>query len=257
MDLTEYRSSHRKKQTPRHPWESARATIMLQLLRRHGLVNKAPLIDVGSGDGFVLQYLHTHQVASTYAGIDTGYTDISIKNEIESGIPDSIQLVSNWEELKTPITEPVNILAMDVLEHIEHDEAFLKSLINQVQNGSILLITVPGDPALFGAHDRHLGHYRRYTRESLRAICKSAGWNVVADGGFFQSLWMIRNIQGKKDEPTGSKQFFAVENWNKSAFITGIIHSLLLLDYAISQFLARFGLKTPTLSLYLICKKPL
>jgi 2-polyprenyl-3-methyl-5-hydroxy-6-metoxy-1,4-benzoquinol methylase len=256
MDLTEYQSSPRKKQTPRHPWETARASIALQLLRKYGLGKTSSLVDMGSGDGFVLQYLSEHQVAATYLGIDIGYKDKALKKEIESGMPETIQLVSDWEEIQTPISTPVSILAMDVLEHIERDEAFLKTLINQVQHGSILLITVPSDPSLFGSHDRQLGHFRRYTKESLRAVCASAGWTLIADGGFFQSLWIVRTLQGKNHQ-TGSKKFFAVENWNKPALLTNMIQSLLLLDYAVSQFLTRFGLKTPTLSLYLICKKSL
>jgi hypothetical protein len=78
-------------------------------------------------------------------------------------------LVSSIEEYQA--TEPFDcVISTDVLEHIEDDRlAFLK-MLETIAPGGIALVTVPAGPWLFGYHDESLGHYRRYTRASLRRI---------------------------------------------------------------------------------------
>lgn len=61
-------------------------------------------------------------------------------------------------------------VSTDVLEHIEDDRAAFEKLASLVKPGGLVLITVPAGPWLFGHHDEALGHYRRYTRTSLRAL---------------------------------------------------------------------------------------
>jgi 2-polyprenyl-3-methyl-5-hydroxy-6-metoxy-1,4-benzoquinol methylase len=65
--------------------------------------------------------------------------------------------------------EVANVIVMhDVLEHIEDDGSAVKRLRRLLVSDGILVISVPALPSLFGLHDEQLGHYRRYTRRSLR-----------------------------------------------------------------------------------------
>ncbi|MEO8577017.1 MAG: class I SAM-dependent methyltransferase, partial [Gemmatimonadales bacterium] len=70
------------------------------------------------------------------------------------------------------------VVAVNVMEHIADDEAFLRqSLQLTVSNGALLLF-VPALPAIFGSLDKVFEHERRYTRSSLRRVIESSGWNV-------------------------------------------------------------------------------
>jgi SAM-dependent methyltransferase len=62
------------------------------------------------------------------------------------------------------------ILYVDVLEHIEDDSAELLRAAAHLSPGGALIVLSPAHPFLFTPFDQALGHYRRYTKESLQAV---------------------------------------------------------------------------------------
>jgi SAM-dependent methyltransferase len=60
------------------------------------------------------------------------------------------------------------ILYMDVLEHIEDDRAELERAARQLEPGGHLIVLAPAHQWLFTPFDRSIGHYRRYTKRTLR-----------------------------------------------------------------------------------------
>ena len=62
------------------------------------------------------------------------------------------------------------ILYMDVLEHIEDDRAELARAAGRLKPGGHMIVLSPAHQWLFTPFDRAIGHYRRYTRASLRAV---------------------------------------------------------------------------------------
>jgi 2-polyprenyl-3-methyl-5-hydroxy-6-metoxy-1,4-benzoquinol methylase len=60
------------------------------------------------------------------------------------------------------------IVMHDVLEHIENDTDVVERLQQLLVPDGVLVLSVPALPSLFGFHDEQLGHYRRYTCQSLR-----------------------------------------------------------------------------------------
>jgi SAM-dependent methyltransferase len=62
------------------------------------------------------------------------------------------------------------ILYMDVLEHIEADAVELARAAGHLKPNGVLAILSPALPWLFTPFDVAIGHYRRYTKDSLRLI---------------------------------------------------------------------------------------
>jgi len=62
------------------------------------------------------------------------------------------------------------ILYMDVLEHIEADADELARAATHLKPNGSLVILAPALPWLFTPFDAAIGHYRRYTKSSLRSI---------------------------------------------------------------------------------------
>jgi len=61
------------------------------------------------------------------------------------------------------------ILYIDVLEHIEDDRSELTRAMGRLRPGGRLIVLSPALPFLFSPFDRAIGHFRRYTRKSLRS----------------------------------------------------------------------------------------
>jgi SAM-dependent methyltransferase len=71
------------------------------------------------------------------------------------------------------------LAAFEVLEHIEDDAAALSGWARHLKPHGTLLISVPAHPDRWNAADEWAGHYRRYTRASLEALVREAGFEVV------------------------------------------------------------------------------
>ncbi len=81
---------------------------------------------------------------------------------------------------------------MDVLEHIEDDRAEMVQAARRVRPGGHIIALSPAHQWLFTPFDRSIGHCRRYSKATLRAITP-AGLELVWLGyldsvGFFASL---------------------------------------------------------------------
>jgi SAM-dependent methyltransferase len=61
-------------------------------------------------------------------------------------------------------------VCLNVLEHIEDDRKALRNIASILPPGGAIVLIVPAFPALYGPIDRNLGHFRRYTRGSIRRL---------------------------------------------------------------------------------------
>lgn len=67
------------------------------------------------------------------------------------------------------------VLALDVLEHLDHDSKGLKEAARMVRPGGLLLVTVPALPSLWGSQDVVSHHRRRYTKRTLLDVYDRSG----------------------------------------------------------------------------------
>jgi 2-polyprenyl-3-methyl-5-hydroxy-6-metoxy-1,4-benzoquinol methylase len=69
-------------------------------------------------------------------------------------------------------------LMLNVLEHIEADQACLEVLRGLLTPQGRLMVLVPALPALYSNYDRSIQHYRRYTAQSLRQVVTDSGYEI-------------------------------------------------------------------------------
>jgi len=60
------------------------------------------------------------------------------------------------------------IVCHDVLEHIDAENGALRMISDSLHQNGIFIVSVPAIDRLFGYHDEQLGHYRRYSKTTLK-----------------------------------------------------------------------------------------
>jgi glycosyltransferase involved in cell wall biosynthesis len=70
------------------------------------------------------------------------------------------------------------VVCLNVIEHVDDDRAALGNIRQVLADGGRAIVLVPHGPGLMGTLDEVLGHRRRYTPETLRALASETGFDV-------------------------------------------------------------------------------
>lgn len=248
MDLREHHSTQQ-----RHPWEVARFRFLTQALRDRGLLQSTrSVLDAGSGDAwFANQLTGLLPNDASITCWDAEYTPESMA-EITKTISPQISLTPT-----RPQTPHDLILLLDVLEHVEHDQAFLQELIAEsLRPGGWLLFTVPAWQPLFSRHDTWLHHFRRYSPQQARDVLQAAGLKVAESGGLFHSLLaprLLTVVQEKLLKP--QKTLTPAIAWQQGPTVTQVVQAALDVDNFVAKRLSRAGISVPGLSFWALCQR--
>jgi ubiquinone/menaquinone biosynthesis C-methylase UbiE len=103
-------------------------------------------------------------------------------------------------------------VCLNVLEHIEDDRGALDAMSSMLPAGGTIALIVPAFESLTGPIDRHLGHYRRYRKESLRELASACGLEIkklryMNCVGFF-GWWLNSHIFKLEAQSRGQISFF-------------------------------------------------
>lgn len=100
------------------------------------------------------------------------------------------------------------VTALDLLEHLEDDNAGLKELTRVCKSEGLLFVTVPAYGFLWSEHDEALHHHRRYTAYELRNKLRAGGLEVERVTYFITFLFVpilltriFQNIFKRSVEP--------------------------------------------------------
>lgn len=88
-------------------------------------------------------------------------------------------------KLELPARSYDNVIAFDIMEHLDDDVAFLQQVRRHMRGGGRLILTVPNkedeQPSMMGlTHMHHTDktHQREYTKEGLQSLLENNGFNV-------------------------------------------------------------------------------
>jgi phospholipid N-methyltransferase len=73
---------------------------------------------------------------------------------------------------------PDTVVCLNVLEHIQDDQAVLNNLHSILPRNARMVFLVPYNPKLTSEFDRQIGHFRRYARKELESKMTRAGFMV-------------------------------------------------------------------------------
>ena len=136
------------------------------------------VLEVGSGMGNYTRYLRGRSYVVATDSNPT-YLDMLRRQFADHDHVDVRHTDWNEADLADLRTRRFDtVLCLNVLEHIERDEAALASFNGLLPVGGRLVLQVPAMPGVYGAIDRGLGHWRRYDAEELGAKLAAAGFEV-------------------------------------------------------------------------------
>jgi 2-polyprenyl-3-methyl-5-hydroxy-6-metoxy-1,4-benzoquinol methylase len=92
-----------------------------------------------------------------------------LKKKKQSKLPNLVQPKPGVVADLPPEVSFDTIIYIDVLEHIENDREELSRAIQHLREKGRLIVLSPAYPKLYSPFDKAVGHYRRYTRKTLRA----------------------------------------------------------------------------------------
>lgn len=154
-----------------HWWFVGRRKIVIDLLRKY-VGPTGRVFDFGCNAGFFAGELDR-------VGFDAYGADIS-EEAIAFGRSNGIKnlFVTVGKRLPFPDGHFDAVLALDVLEHIEHDLGALEELRRVLRPGGIIIVTVPAFMFLWGLQDVVAKHFRRYRKKTLCELLEKGGFSI-------------------------------------------------------------------------------
>jgi SAM-dependent methyltransferase len=150
-------------------WFQHRNACLLELLRQRP--PGGAFFDVGGGNGCVAAALQRggHDVVVVEPG------DGAL-NAVKRGVAHVVRAALHDAAFHDHSLPAMG--AFDVIEHIEDDVGFLRLAHQLLMPGGRFYCSVPAHAALWSNEDVSAGHWRRYSRNSLEAAFRAAGFEV-------------------------------------------------------------------------------
>jgi ubiquinone/menaquinone biosynthesis C-methylase UbiE len=185
----------------RNPAQIYRHQTMQRLLAEHGAGSAMHLLDLGSGQGDFMVKAASAWPQASLCGFEMSTTGVEMTRR---KLPGAAVFVV---DLFQPPAEAVpyrhwatHAVCSEVLEHVDEPAEFLQAARTYLADGATLVVTVPGGP--MSAYDRHIGHRRHFTRESLTRYLEEGGFTVekvfLAGFPFFNLYRMTVIARGEK-----------------------------------------------------------
>ena len=177
------------------------------LIKKHV---KGRVLEVGTGDKGFTKQLVAHNPNIDLTSIepsDTFFQKYAADNKFPEGVSFQNEDLFNCSSDNIGMFD--TIIFIHVLEHIEDDAAALLKAKELLKPGGKILIEVPALPFLFSQHDTSLGHFRRYTKKSLKKAFVNSGLTKLKMWyqdpiGVFGSFVFFKVLKKKLDSPEGT-----------------------------------------------------
>jgi len=170
------------------------------------------ILEVGSGIGNISHFFLESGLRITLSDIRSHYCDV-LKNTFSGAKTlEEILLINladrDFENTYVKYRETFNtVFALNVVEHIQDDRSAIRNCRFLLKKGGKLIILVPAYQMLFNNFDMELGHFRRYTKHSLKSLFVENEFEVI-HSQYFNMIgilgWFVSGkLMGKKSIPKG------------------------------------------------------
>jgi SAM-dependent methyltransferase len=177
------------------------------------------VVEVGAGIGHITALVRGLPGVERVIAVEP---EEAFAQHLRSGLP-GVEVVQGTAASLDAAVQPDALVSVNVLEHIEQDEAELRRYheLLRPRRGKLCLL-VPACPELFAPLDRDFGHFRRYRKAELAGKLTAAGFTVrdlhyYNFAGYFGWWWMFRVRQKRSFDARAVRFFdrwiFPTVNW--------------------------------------------
>ncbi|MBK8011017.1 MAG: class I SAM-dependent methyltransferase [Deltaproteobacteria bacterium] len=163
-------------------WFSHRNECILALIKAHPPRTGGPIFDVGGGNGFVASRLAENgfEVVLVEPGPE------GAQNAKRRGIEHVVCATTESAGFSPNALPAIGLF--DVIEHIEDDVEFLRSMRGLLRHMGQVYVTVPAHTALWSNEDVRAGHFRRYSLGAVSKLLESTGFRIDFASYIFRPL---------------------------------------------------------------------
>lgn len=213
---------------PDYFWLLGKRRLIWALLRsyRDGNQTKEPVLDLGCGPGYALEELKLQE--RFVLGLDSSLEALGICRRRRQGTGAPLAR-ARADHLPYRDHSLGLIVSLDLLEHVENDEAVLRECCRTLRPGGWLVLSVPAFRWLWGDHDTRFGHRRRYTVPELKEKLCRAGFKPVKvsyiQALFVIPLWILRRAKRLLPESLRPESDFIKVPRGLNGWLTRLIFS--------------------------------
>jgi 2-polyprenyl-3-methyl-5-hydroxy-6-metoxy-1,4-benzoquinol methylase len=163
-------------------WFRHRNDCIAEVARQFPPAAGGAIFDIGGGNGYVTRGL-----------INAGFNAVLVEpgpaganNARRRGLENVICATSDAARFNESSLSAVGLF--DVIEHVDNDLAFLRSIRLIMRDDGMLYATVPAYQSLWSDEDEDAGHFRRHTIASISRVVEAAGFEVAFASYIFRFL---------------------------------------------------------------------
>jgi SAM-dependent methyltransferase len=166
---------HEETASSDHPIDLASRSEAVRRLRASLSAERPAILEIGSSSGFLLPDLRRAFPRAQVIGSDAFPDALRALAGAQPGFP-----LLQFDLTRCPLPDACvdAVVALNVLEHIEDDQAALAQIARILKPNGAAYLEVPAGERLYDIYDELLHHHRRYSARVLRARAEAAGLQV-------------------------------------------------------------------------------
>ena len=182
-----------------HFWFAARNELIVGLVNRF-FSGASRYLEIGCGTGAVLRAVGASRTWARLAGSDLHPAGLAYAR---ARVPRQAELVQ-MDARSIPAASAFDLIgAYDIIEHVEDDEAVLRSLRGAIADGGGTIIAVPQHPSLWSRADEIAHHQRRYKLGEMEAKLRRNGFDILFSSSFTAVLLPLMALSRLKSRAAG------------------------------------------------------
>ena len=185
----------------RHWWYRARREVLAALIRREARPPaNAHVLEIGCGTG------HNLEMLGRFGQVDAVELDDEARAVAEKRLGRAIRNARLPQLEGVPDHRYDLVASLDVIEHIDDDQAALAAIAAKLKPSGKFVMTVPAHRWMWSTHDVVNHHKRRYSKASLKRLVEGSSLKLDKIGYFNSFLFPLAvaerfasKLRGKDD----------------------------------------------------------